>query len=309
MTDKPVANRQTALGSRSPGPGSGRTSAQGKARKSRSRKSRSQKSWGTRHPWLKRIALAALILFGLVLGSIVLFRFVNPPITSVMIVEKLRGETLKRRWVPLEKISPNLRHAVIASEDGNFCRHGGVDWGAVREVVEAAKSWEAVRGASTIPMQVAKNIYLWEFRSYIRKALEVPLAYAIVSIWPKPRVLEVYLNIAQFGPGLFGAEAASRYYFGKPASALTRRQAVLLATTLPKPLVRNPARPTRTHRLVANAVQKRRTMGSSGECPALPVCRSRGRIQGRGMEVMRTGVPSTPGTGAASIDMGGRASR
>lgn len=221
------------------------------------RRSRALGSWGKRHPWLRRIAFGLAVLFILVFSSIVLFRFVNPPITSVMVVEKLRGETLKRRWVPLDKISGNLQLAVIASEDGNFCRHGGVDWGAVREVVGRAKSWTAVRGASTIPMQVAKNIYLWEFRSYVRKALEVPLAYAIVAIWPKRRVLEVYLNIAQFGPGVFGAEAASRYYFRKPASSLTRRQAVLLATVLPKPLVRNPARPTRRHQAVANAVQRR----------------------------------------------------
>lgn len=219
--------------------------------------SRRRKSWGKRHPWLRRVGIALLILAGVVLASLVLFRFVNPPITSVMLLEKLHGETLQRRWVPFEKISPHLRLAVIASEDGNFCQHQGVDWAAVRQVLESAKNLEPARGASTIPMQVAKNIYLWEARSYLRKALEVPLAYAIVTLWPKDRVLEVYLNIAQFGPGLFGVEAASRKYFRKPASALTQREAVLLVTTLPKPTVRNPARPSRTHRLVANAVQKR----------------------------------------------------
>lgn len=216
-----------------------------------------RRSWAKRHPWLWRLGLAFVVLCGLVLASLVLFRFVNPPITSVMIIERLRGETLTQRWVPIEKISPHMRLAVIASEDGNFCRHQGVDWAAVREVIEDAKNLRAARGASTIPMQVAKNIYLWEFRSYLRKALEVPLAYAIVTIWPKERVLEVYLNIAQFGPGLFGVEAASRKYFRKSAMALTQREAVLLATTLPKPKLRNPARPNRTHRLVANAVQKR----------------------------------------------------
>jgi monofunctional biosynthetic peptidoglycan transglycosylase len=218
---------------------------------------RGKKSSAQRHPWLRRIGIAFLVLVGVVLASLVLFRFVNPPITSVMVIEKLRGETLKRRWVPIEKISPHMRLAVIASEDGNFCQHRGVDWAAVRQVLESAKNLEPARGASTIPMQVAKNIYLWDFRSYLRKALEVPLAYAIVTIWPKRRVLEVYLNIAQFGPGLFGVEAASQRYFRKPASALTQSEAVLLATTLPKPKLRNPARPNRTHRAVANAVQKR----------------------------------------------------
>lgn len=217
----------------------------------------SPRRWRDRHPWLWRMGLALLLLGGAVVGSLVLFRYVNPPITSMMVVEKLRGETLNRRWVPIEKISPHMRLAVIASEDGNFCAHQGVDWAAVRDVLESARNLQPARGASTIPMQVAKNIYLWEFRSYLRKALEVPLAYAIVSIWPKERVLEVYLNIAQFGPGLFGVEAASRKYFRKPAIALTQREAVLLAATLPKPKLRNPARPNRTHRVVANAVQKR----------------------------------------------------
>lgn len=211
-----------------------------------------------RHPWLRRIALVLLILVCALLGSIVLFRFVNPPITTVMLEEKLiEGQTLKRRWVPLEQISPNLRLAVIASEDGNFCRHWGVDWAAVREVVNQAKSLSAVRGASTIPMQVAKNLYLWEHRSYLRKALEVPLAKVMTVLWSKPRMLEVYLNIAQWGPGLFGAEAASRRYFGKPASALTKREAVLLAASLPNPLDRNPARPSRKLNLIADAVQRR----------------------------------------------------
>ena len=162
-----------------------------------------------------------------------------------------------RQWVPLEKISPNLQLAVIASEDGNFCDHRGVDWGAVREVINKAKSLKAVRGASTIPMQVAKNLYLWERRNYVRKALEVPLAYAMTTLWPKRRMLEVYLNIAQWGPHTYGAEAASRRYFGKPASRLTRRQAVLLAAALPNPHARNPARPNRKMRLIASAVQRR----------------------------------------------------
>ncbi|MHA1132984.1 MAG: monofunctional biosynthetic peptidoglycan transglycosylase [Alphaproteobacteria bacterium] len=206
---------------------------------------------------LARLGLAAAILAGAVLVSIVLFRFVNPPITATMVVDKLRGGTLHRQWVPLEKISPNLQLAVIASEDGNFCDHRGVDWGAVREVINKAKSLKAVRGASTIPMQVAKNLYLWERRNYVRKALEVPLAYAMTTLWPKRRMLEVYLNIAQWGPDTYGAEAASRRYFGKPASRLTRRQAVLLAAALPNPHARNPARPNRKMRLIASAVQRR----------------------------------------------------
>ena len=209
------------------------------------------------HPWLRRVALALLIIAGALLLSIVVFRFVNPPITPVMLVDKLRGATLKRQWVPLDKISPDLRLAAVSSEDGQFCAHWGVDWGAVRDAVKAAHSLKGVRGASTIPMQTAKNLYLWNERSYVRKALEVPLAYLITAIWPKRRMMEVYLNIAQWGPGLYGAEAASRYYFGKPASALTQREAVLLAAALPNPRLRNPAKPSRRMLLVANAVERR----------------------------------------------------
>ncbi|HUU67611.1 MAG TPA: monofunctional biosynthetic peptidoglycan transglycosylase [Methyloceanibacter sp.] len=217
------------------------------------------------------MALVLLILAGAFLLSIVLFRFVNPPFTPVMAVEKLRGATLKRQWVPLEKISPNLRLAVVASEDGRFCAHWGVDWGAVKDAVEAAHSLKGVRGASTIPMQTAKNLYLWNQRSYVRKALEVPLAYVMSAIWPKRRMMEVYLNIAQWGPGVFGAEAASRYYFGKRASALTRREAVLLAAALPNPRLRNPAKPGRRMLLVANAVERRMPyMVSRAQCVLKP---------------------------------------
>jgi len=223
----------------------------------RPKKTRKKRSHATWRRWLARLGLVAIIGAGAVFASIVLFRFVNPPATTTMVVDKLRGGTLHRKWVPLEDISPNLRLAVIASEDGNFCRHRGVDWGAVREVIEKAESWRAIRGASTIPMQVAKNLYLWDSRNYVRKALEVPLAYTMSAIWSDRRMLEIYLNIAQWGPHLYGAEAASRRYFGKPASRLTRREAVLLAVALPNPKIRNPARPSRRMRLIADAVERR----------------------------------------------------
>lgn len=211
----------------------------------------------THHPWLRAVALGLLIAAGALLVSIVAFRFVNPPITPVMVVDKLKGATLRRQWVPLEKISPNLRLAVVSSEDGRFCAHWGVDWGAVRDAVDAAKSLKGLRGASTIPMQTAKNLYLWKHRSYLRKALEAPLAYLMSAIWPKRRMMEVYLNIAQWGPGVFGAEAASRYYFRKPASRLTKHQAALLAAALPNPQLRNPARPSRRLRLIARTIERR----------------------------------------------------
>jgi len=210
-----------------------------------------------RHPWLRRIARLLLFVAGLVLLSIVVFRFVNPPITPVMVVERLKGNTLRRDWVKLENISPQLPLAVIASEDGRFCVHWGVDWGAVRDAVKEGGGLSGLRGASTIPMQTAKNLYLGTGRSYVRKAFEVPLAYVMSALWPKQRMMEVYLNVAQFGPDIFGAEAASRYYFHKSAADLTRREAVQLAAALPNPRFRNPARQSRRALVIARAVERR----------------------------------------------------
>ena len=214
---------------------------------------RKRTSRRTGHPWLRRAAL--VVLFGLLalLLSIVIFRFVNPPITAVMLADKLTGTTLHRKWVPLDDMSPQLPLAVISSEDGRFCRHWGVDWGAMREAIKAG----AVRGASTIPMQVAKNLYLWNGRSYVAKALELPLAYIMSLIWPKDRMIEVYLNVAEFGRGIYGAEDASRYYFGKSAADLTRHEAVLLAVTLPAPHIRNPRKPSFRMLRIARAVELR----------------------------------------------------
>lgn len=207
--------------------------------------------------WLKRMFFVALCLCGAVLLSMLAFRFVNPPTTAVMLVERLKGHPVRQQWVPLKDISPHLPLAVISSEDGQFCRHWGVDWGAVREAVKEGGGLAGVRGASTIPMQTAKNLYLWNGRSYVRKALEAPLAYGLSILWPKRRVMEVYLNVAQFGPGLFGAEAASRHYFHKSAAQLTRREAVLLAVALPNPRYRNPARPSAWMQKIARAVDLR----------------------------------------------------
>ncbi|HVQ11332.1 MAG TPA: monofunctional biosynthetic peptidoglycan transglycosylase [Methyloceanibacter sp.] len=210
------------------------------------------------HPWLRRIGLVILAVMAALLLSIIAFRFVNPPITPVMVAEKLRGKTLKYRFVPLEDIARDLPLAVIASEDGRFCNHWGVDWAAVRDAIqEARKRGRGFRGASTIPMQTAKNLYLWTDRSYVRKVLEVPLAYLLTALWPKERVIEVYLNVAQWGPGIFGAEAASQRYFKKSASELTRREALLLAVSLPAPNLRNPGKPSPRMLRMAKAVERR----------------------------------------------------
>jgi len=191
-----------------------------------------------RHPWLRRAVILTSIAFvGLLLG-IIAFRFVSPPITPVMIADRLSGKSSTRNWVKLANISRELRLAVIASEDSRFCKNWGVEW---REVLPAIK---AGRGASTITMQVAKNLYLWPQRSYARKMLEVPLAYLLSALWSKTVIMETYLNIAPWGPGIVGAEAASQYFFHKSAAALTRREAILLAKVLPSPSRNNAGKPT-----------------------------------------------------------------
>ena len=217
-------------------------------------------------PWLSGLGRILVVMAALVVLSIVAFRFINPPTTSVMAFNLLKGSTVRQEWVPLERISPDLRRAAIASEDGQFCKHIGVDLGAIRDAIKESGGLAGARGASTIPMQTAKNLYLWNGRSYVRKALEAPLAVLMSIIWPKERMMEVYLNIAQFGPGTFGAEAASRRYFGKSASDLTRREAVLLAVALPNPGFRNPARPSAHMQRLAKVIERRMPMmlGRSG---------------------------------------------
>jgi monofunctional biosynthetic peptidoglycan transglycosylase len=210
-----------------------------------------------KHPWLRRAFRLISVIAAVIVLSIIAFRFINPPITPVMAVEKLRGHTLRHQWLPLKDMSPQLPLAAIASEDGQFCTHWGVDLGAVKDAIKEGGGLGAVRGASTIPMQTAKNLYLWSGRSYVRKAIEVPLAALMSVLWSKARMMEVYLNVAQFGPGIFGVEAASRYYFHKSAANLTRHEAVLLVAALPNPRFRNPARPSRRMLLVTRAVEQR----------------------------------------------------
>jgi monofunctional biosynthetic peptidoglycan transglycosylase len=163
-----------------------------------------------------------------------------------MLGQRLAGTQIQRRFVPLEGISPHLVEAVVLSEDGGFCRHRGVDWKALEEAMENG------RGGSTITMQVVKNLFLWPSRSYVRKAIEIALAYLVELLWPKRRILEIYLNIAEWGDGVFGAEAAARLYFGKPAARLTPEEAALLAVALPNPAERDAASPSPVMSRLAN---------------------------------------------------------
>jgi monofunctional biosynthetic peptidoglycan transglycosylase len=172
------------------------------------------------------------------LALILLFRFVPPPFTPLMLIRQLQGHEPHRQWVTYQSISPALAHAVIASEDNLFCQEQfGFDFDALRGQVDAWQDGERPRGASTITMQTAKNLLLWPGRDPLRKVIEAWLTPQIALLWPKRRVLEVYLNIVEFGPGIYGAEAAARTFFHKPATALTTREAAQLASVLPRPLV------------------------------------------------------------------------
>jgi monofunctional biosynthetic peptidoglycan transglycosylase len=197
--------------------------------------------------WMIRIILLLIILPPVltVIYSVV------PPVSTLMVGRYVQFLWVDRQWVSLQDISPNLIKSVITSEDSGFCENDGVEWDALQDQVEALTDGERPRGASTITMQTAKNLFLWGDRSYVRKALEIPLALMLDAILSKKRVLEIYLNIAEWGEGIFGAEAAAQAWFGKAAKDLTRVEAARLATALPNPLGRNSAKPTPGHRRLA----------------------------------------------------------
>lgn len=192
-----------------------------------------------------------LLGFALLLASgtaVLAYRVLDPVHTPLMTLRAMeRGDALpaRLRWKPLAEISPHLVRAVIASEDARFCTHGGFDWDAIRQALEQLEEDGRSRGASTISMQTAKNVFLWPDRLYIRKGLEAGFTVLIEAFWDKRRIMEVYLNVVEWGPGVYGAEQAARLYFKRPASKLTPYQAALLAATLPNPLHRRPNRPSR----------------------------------------------------------------
>jgi monofunctional biosynthetic peptidoglycan transglycosylase len=208
---------------------------------------------------LVRCAFWGALLLVLLLVGLVLLEAVVPPVSTLMLARTIQGESYERDYVPLSAIAPVAVASVIASEDARFCRHHGVDWDALHEVMAQADEDGPSRGASTITMQTAKNLYLWPSRSAIRKGLEIGIALGLDQLWPKQRIIEVYLNIAEWGDGIFGIEAAARRYFGKSASRLDAREGALLATALPNPIRRNPAHPSDIQRrLAANLVVRAR---------------------------------------------------
>ena len=166
------------------------------------------------------------------------------PVSTLMAWRWLKGAPVSRQWIDFSAISPALPRSVVASEDAKFCSHRGIDWDALRDVIDDAEDGEVTRGGSTITQQVAKNLFLWPGRSVVRKGLEIPLAMWIDLVLGKQRILEIYLNIAELGPsGQFGAQAGAMYAFGHPASVLPPREAALLAAILPNPVRRSARNP------------------------------------------------------------------
>jgi monofunctional biosynthetic peptidoglycan transglycosylase len=218
---------------------------------------------------LRRLALLAmgLVLMPLLLTLLYAAPFVRP-VSTLMVWDMVTLQGYTREWRAIDDISPNLKNSVIMSEDGQFCAHHGVDLRELQGVVQAALEGEATRGASTITMQVAKNLFLWNGRSFLRKALELPLAIWIDLVLPKKRIFEIYLNIAEWGPdNLYGIGAAARVHFNVDASSMTRRQAALLTVTLPNPILRDPAKPSRGMQNVARVVERRaRNAGGYTDC-------------------------------------------
>jgi monofunctional glycosyltransferase len=210
--------------------------------------------------WRRRLAIFAAVLAGIVLLPYLIapfYRF-GEPVSTMMLWRRLTGARVERIFVPISRIAPTLPLAVIIAEDGSFCRNRGIDLAAMREAMEEADDLGEARGGSTITQQTAKNLFMWQGRSFVRKALEIPLALWLNLVLPKRRVLEIYLNIVEWGPdGEFGAEAASRFAFGKSARNLTAREAAELAAILPNPIRRSARTPSVLVRRLAGLYERR----------------------------------------------------
>lgn len=187
--------------------------------------------------WFWRLMLAPVVLL---LILVVLFRFVNPPTTHTIWSEARRLGGVEREWVSFDRISEYAPRSVVAAEDANYCLHWGFDMAAIRDALDDG----AQRGASTLTQQTVKNVFLWQGRSWLRKALEAAITPMVELVWSKERILEVYLNVAEMDEGVFGIEAAARKYFNRPAADLTRTQAARIAAVLPDPKGRDAANPT-----------------------------------------------------------------
>lgn len=200
-------------------------------------------------------AIIGLVAFSLL--WVVAYRLLNPPTTYLMIRDRVNGVEVKQTWVGLGQMSRHIPRAVIAAEDSRFCEHRGFDVAAIEKAMAANESGKKLRGGSTISQQTAKNVFLWPGRTMVRKGLEAWFTALIELIWGKPRIMEVYLNVAEFGRGVFGVEAASRHYFQKSAKNLSRQEAARLAAILPQPIKRDAAAPGRYTKRYANRIASR----------------------------------------------------
>jgi monofunctional glycosyltransferase len=210
-----------------------------------------------------RAALAVMLAIALLIA---LYRFVPVPLTPLMVLRWIEGEGLEKQWVDYDQLSPNLRRAVIASEDARFCQHHGFDFDAIGDAWDGYEAGGRLRGASTITQQTAKNLVLWPGGDWLRKIVEIYPTVLLELLWPKQRILETYLNIVEWGHGIYGAEAASRFYFDRSARTLTASEAALMAAVLPNPRRWSPARPTGYIRSRAATILAR--MGAAPkDCP------------------------------------------
>ena len=199
----------------------------------------------------------AVVLFVASLLLTVAYCWINPPITPLMISRAIDGAPINKTWQPINEISPNLICASIASEDNNFLGHRGFDIGAIYDAIDEHNKGKRQRGASTISQQTAKNVFLWSGRSWVRKGLEVYFTFLIEHLWDKERIMEVYLNVAETGKGIFGVETAARKYDDRSAAKPNTRQAVCIACVLPNPLVRSPKTVPQKNRSKYNITYKR----------------------------------------------------
>jgi monofunctional glycosyltransferase len=225
--------------------------------------------WKALGLWPKRALRVLAVLVAAPFVLTLIYTVIPPPVSNLMLLRALHGNAITKDWMSLNQISPYLAPAVLSSEDARFCGHWGVDWTEMQGVIDDVFDDDEgpVRGASTISMQAAKNLFLWDGRSIVRKVLEVPVALWMDFVWSKRRMMEVYLNIVEWAPGVYGAEAAAQHHFKKSASKLTRREAALLAAVLPNPIKRKAGKPSKGVRRIATRIEIRaRIMGPYLTC-------------------------------------------
>lgn len=204
--------------------------------------------------WIVKLVLAFLIISIL---WVLAYRFINPPITATMIGDIVAGRGATRDWMPITRIDRNMVRAAIAAEDSKFCQHDGFDLQAIEEAAQRNASGGRIRGGSTISQQTAKNAFLWQGGGYFRKGLEAWFTLLMEQIWPKQRIMEVYLNLAETGIGTYGVNAGAQRYFGRDASALTANEAARIAAVLPLPKARGAVAPKGFTRRYGNTIAAR----------------------------------------------------